>query len=189
MTRIENPSKAEALLKQRRAQIERAYQARLKPKMTKAARQALEAERVRQLALARKEYARLSHAKAAKKKAPTVYIPRKTVAVKTKKKQFKPPKPRRSTILHPIGGVAQIVKESRKLPPARKAPVSSHWEYFDQSGQPAAPWEIDILPGSEYDVKEEDEGMFADEDYSYEDIETDWGGYEHQDTGYPDENA
>lgn len=187
--RIANPSKAETLLKRRRAQIERAYQARLKPKMTRAARKALEAERTRQIALARAEYTRLSHAKA--KQKPKV--------VSTKPSTFKvrpiKPVPPRKTRQIPVGGIAHMVDTSGRAepPPREEMPVSEHWTYFDRdTGAPVSPWEIEL--GPQYD---DDEGetpfesgeVFADEDYSYADIEDDWGGYDHQDTGYADEVA
>jgi len=187
--RIANPSKAEKLFKQRRAQIDRAYKARLKPKMSKAARKALEAERTRQLALARAEFARLSHAKA--KRRPKV-IATKPVAFKVRPIKTVPPRVTRAI---PIGGTAHYVeKSSRREPPPRdEMPVSEHWRYRDrETGEPVAPWEIDL--GPQYDDEEGETPfelgeVFADENYSYEDIETDWGGYDHQDTGYADEIA
>lgn len=186
--RIANPSKAEKLLSQRKAQIERAYKARLKPRMSKAALKALKAERTRQLALARAEFARLSHAKA--KRKPLVIA---TKPVSFKQRPIKTPPPRKTRAI-PIGGTAQYVdKSSRTKPPPREEmPVSEHWTYFDRdTGEPVAPWESEL--GPQYDDEDEtpfESGeVFADEDYSYEDIEADWGGYDHQDTGYADEIA
>lgn len=185
--RIANPSKAETLLKRRRAQIERAYQSRLRPKMTKAARKALEAERTRQIALARVEFTRLSHAKA--KQKPKVVSTKPTTF---KARPIKEPPPRRTRDI-PIGGTAQYVdRPSQEAPSRSEMPVSDYWRYRDRdTGEPVSPWEIEL--GPQYD----DEGetpfesgeVFADEDYSYEDIEADWGGYDHQDTGYADEIA
>lgn len=133
----------------------------------------------------------------AKKKPPEkVFVPHKTVAVRTKKKRFVPMPPRRRDI--PIGGIASLGPSTRGHPEPRETmPVSKHWRYFDyETREPVAPWDIELGPHTaayaadeELDVDDADEGVFADEDYSYADFEDDWGGYDHQDTGYADENA
>lgn len=189
--RVDNPSKAETLLKRRRAQIDRAYQSRLKPKMSKAARKALESERTRQLALARAEFARLSHAKAPRKITIT-----KPVVFKSRPIPSPPP---RKTRQIPIGGTPHIIERStRAEAPREDMPVSEHWRYFDADGQPSSPWDLPAGPQYEGDdVDEQPESdtpfelgeVFASEDYSYEDIEADWGGYDYSDTGYADENT
>lgn len=200
--RIDNPSKAETLLKRRRAQIERAYQARLKPKMSKAARRALEDERTRQLALARSEFTRLSHAKPKKPKVTAKVVPRFVENIKPAYVAPKPKKPVTGS-RKPIGGIPTLVTKRRVKAyegpdqPVEHA-VSPHWKYQDAEGRPVEPWSVEVgpvsLPRSSRFADDDDEGAlreagFADEDYSYEDLETDWGGYDHQDTGYADENA
>ena len=188
--RAANPSRAERLFKLRRAQIEAAYEDRLDPNMSKKARRALEDERTRQLALARSEFARLSHAKVPSKKKVKVVIKKPPVF---ERRPIKPVPPRKTRQI-PIGGIAHTIDTDRKPPPPReKMPTSDKWRYFDRdTGEPAAPWDIDV--GPQYDDEEgetpfESGEVFADEDYSYADIEADWGGYDHQDAGYSDEIA
>lgn len=183
--RVDNPSRAERLFKLRHAQIEAAYEDRFDPNMSKKARRALEEERTRQLALARSEFARLSHAKPPAKKKKIV-LPKKSTF---ERRPIKPVPPRKTRQI-PVGGIAHMIDTSDRKPPRprEEMPVSDKWTYFDSdTGEPVSPWEIDVGPDDEADVEEE--GMFADEDYSYADIEADWGGYDHQDTGYADENA
>lgn len=189
--RVANPSRAERLFKLRRAQIEAAYEDRLDPNMSKAARRALEEERTRQLALARSEFARLSHAKPPAKKK-KITAPKKSTF---ERRPIKPVPPRKTRQI-PVGGIAHMIDTSeRKPPPPREEmPVSDKWTYFDpDTGEPVSPWEIERgvigAPDDEEEIDVEEEGMFADEDYSYADIEADWGGYDHTDTGYADENA
>lgn len=77
----------------------------------------------------------------------------------------------------------------KKVSHAKKA--SRFWKHFAQDGTPVPPWEIEVGPG--LDVEDQttavDESLFVDEEYEYEDFDTDWGDYEYDDTGYPDENA
>lgn len=185
--RTANPSRAERLFKLRRAQIEAAYEDRLDPNMSKKARRALEDERTRQLALARSEFARLSHAKPPAKKKITA--PKKSTF---ERRPIKPVPPRKTRQI-PVGGIAHMIDTSERKPPRprEEMPVSDKWTYFDRdTGEPVSPWEIDVgVTPDEEEFDVEEEGMFADEDYSYADIEADWGGYDHQDTGYADENA
>ena len=183
--RKKNPAPSE-ILAERMAQIDAAYKARLRPRMSKEARASLERERKRQIRLAQKEF------KAAK---PTVSVATGKRAPITSKKKFVRPtvKPRRPGI--PIGGIPQFVQSVKPSHP--EPPDTPTWRYHDQEGRPVHPW--DVMTHDEYghriddeddiDLDEDDEGLFSDENYSYEDIEADWGGYDHSDTGYADEIA
>lgn len=201
--RVDNPTKEEALRKRRRAQIELAYKSRLKRKMTKAARAALEKERTRQLALARSEFERLSHAKANKKagyREPKVVVGIGVVGGKfTMRAIPDPPRPkmRKPPGGHiPIGGMPHLVDKKKRKPERQRRlePVTQHWEFY-RGDTPVDPWILETGPGTRQDYGDDDDDIesedkrFADENYSYEDFETDWGGYEHSDTGYADENA
>lgn len=183
--RKKNPAPSEVLA-ERMAQIEAAYKSRLRPRMSKAAREALEREKKRQIRLARAEY------KAVK---PVVSVQVGKRAPITSKKKFIRPvvKPRRPGI--PIGGIPHYVAPVKPIKQP-EAPDTSTWRYHDrETGAPVQPW--DVMTHDEYgrayddddDDRDDGEGIFADEDYSYEDFEADWGGYDHQDTGYADENT
>jgi hypothetical protein len=150
---------------------------------------------------------KVSHAKPPAKKKVKIVIKKKPPAKKKPKKFGKIPPPGRKPVFVqryikpvpprvtrgiPIGGTAFFRADvpAHEKPPARETmPVSEHWSYFDADGGPVAPWEIDVGDIEGEEGEPEPEGVFADEDYSYADIEADWGGYEHTDTGYADENA
>lgn len=70
----------------------------------------------------------------------------------------------------------------------RAVSTSRFWQYFGQDGQPVAPWETEAGPHVG-DDDDEDDGLWAEGDYGYEDFDDDWGGYDYEDTGYADENA
>lgn len=186
MARLENPAPSE-ILAERMAQIERAYKARLRPRMTKAARAALDKERKRQIRLAQAEF------KAAKPSMQLGIRGKRTVIAK--KKTYKRPvvKPRRPTIQYPIGGIPQYVKAGK--PKITEAPDTPTWRYHTKDGTPVQPWDVMThdAEGRAYDESADDfideDSWMSDEDYSYDDIEADWGGYDHQDTGYADEDA
>lgn len=81
-----------------------------------------------------------------------------------------------------------IAPKSRRS--ARVLSTSRFWQYFGQDGQPVPPWEIEAGPHvAEPDDGDDDTGLWADGDYSYEDFDVDWGGYDFEDTGYADENT
>lgn len=83
----------------------------------------------------------------------------------------------------------------RNIAPAprhsRAKSQSRFWKHFGQDGQPVAPWDIEVGPhvGDRDDDEFDDESMFVEGDYGYEDFDSDWGGYEYSDTGYADEDA
>jgi hypothetical protein len=168
-------------------QIARAYKARLRPRMSKDARAALERERKRQMRLAMEEY------KAAKTSV-QARPGKRTVISKRKKIVPRVVKPRRSTSSFPIGGVAQRVS-AVKTPTIPPAPDTPTWRYRDDDGAPIHPWQVmthDAEGRPLYDDDDDadlDDAWGFDEDYTYDDFEADWGGYDHQDTGYADENA
>jgi hypothetical protein len=86
---------------------------------------------------------------------------------------------------------ARITKRVKKDDPrVKKGGASPYWRHRDRSGKPLVPWEIEVGPGLDMpgDI-DPDPDYFAEEGYSYEDFDTDWGGYEYEDTGYPDEDA
>lgn len=193
----EKTSDIEKLQRKRFAQISRAYSQRLRPRMSKAAASALALERDRQIALTRRAYASSIRALGSKIKKPPA---------KKKKRRFEKIVPHTFTVRRktpppvsvrgiPIGGVPHLAPKRRVVQPPRDqlAEVSQHWSYFYSDGRPAAPWDLEIGPGVEDEGVMPDffdlERMFSDDDYSYENLEVDWGGYEHSDTGYPDENA
>lgn len=139
-----NKREAGRLRKQRLAQIDRAFAARLKPSMSDPELRALYRERDRQIRLTQEEYERN-----------VAYKPRKS---------------------------------------AREISTSRFWRHFGQDGRPIPPWETEAGPhvddDDDYgDDDDDDGGMFAPGDYSYEDFDADWGGYDYVDTGYPDEHA
>lgn len=186
MARIENPAPSE-ILAERMAQIERAYKARLRPRMSHDALVALERERKRQIRLAQAEF------KAAKPSVRTDVLGKRTVITKRKKHVRPVVKPRRSTMQAPIGGIPHQVTAARpKRPPAPDTPT---WRYYAEDGRPLQPWNVMThdAEGRRYHEEEADAGEVDswgwDEDYTYDDFEADWGGYDHQDTGYADENA
>lgn len=85
-------------------------------------------------------------------------------------------------------------KAPKKAPPKRVShakKASRFWKHFARDGRPVPPWEISVGPGLDIeDVSATFDGsFFVEEDYDYEDFDTDWGGYEYEDTGYPDEDA
>lgn len=185
MARYENPAPSE-ILAERMAQIERAYKARLRPRQSAVERAALERERKRQIRLAQAEF------KAAK--ASVLHRPgKRTVISKKKKIVTRVVKPRRSTTSYPIGGVAQRVSAVKPVPPP--APDTPTWRYRDDDGTPIQPWDVmthDAEGRRLYDDDDDadlDDAWGWDENYTYDDFEADWGGYDHQDTGYADENA
>lgn len=71
----------------------------------------------------------------------------------------------------------------------REMRTSRFWRHFGEDGRPAAPWDIEVGPGTDPDEDADDTDFFAEGDYSYEDFDADWGTYEYSDTGYADENA
>lgn len=77
----------------------------------------------------------------------------------------------------------------KKVSHAKK--VSRFWQHFARDGTPVPPWEIEVGPGR--DIEDQptavEGSLFVEEDYGYEEFDTDWGGYEYEDTGYPDENT
>jgi hypothetical protein len=84
----------------------------------------------------------------------------------------------------------RIARVKKDDPRVKKGGASSYWRHRDRSGTPLVPWEIEVGPGLDMpgDI-DPDPDYFAEEGYSYEDFDTDWGGYEYEDTGYPDEDA
>lgn len=76
---------------------------------------------------------------------------------------------------------------TRRQQRARELSTSRFWKHFGQDGRAVPPWETYAGPGDDSD--DDDGGMFAPGDYSYEDFDIDWGGYDYVDTGYDDENA
>jgi len=147
------------------SQIERAYLARFRPRMSKARQSALDAEYNRQSALAATERARqirLTHTEVLRQSAMT-------------EAEYARTRPTRSKVSH-----------------AKK--VSRFWKHFNRRGRPVSPWEISVGPGLDVDPSDTgasiwDAPLFVDKDYAYEDFEDDWGGYDFQDTGYHDEDA
>lgn len=93
-------------------------------------------------------------------------------------------------------GIKKVSK--RKVMPRRRTAVSQakkasrFWKHFARDGSPVSPWEISVGPGMDIDDDDAsamDEPLFAEGDYDYDDFDADWGGYEYEDTGYPDEDA
>ena len=184
MARYENPAPSE-ILAERMAQIERAYKARLRPRQSASERAALERERKRQIRLAQAEF------KAAR--ASVQHRPgKRTVISKKKKVEPRVVKPRRSTTSYPIGGVARRVSAVKSAPPP--APDTPTWRYRDDDGTPIHPWDVmthddegrQLYSDDDIDL---DDAWGGNENYTYDDFEADWGEYDHQDTGYADENA
>jgi hypothetical protein len=183
--RKKNPAPSE-ILAQRLEQIDEAYKARLRPRMSYDARSALERERKRQTRMAMAEY---------RKAKPTVTAPKGSKTIITSKKKFvyKTVKPRRPGI--PIGGIPQFIRSTKIVLP--EPPDTPTWKYRDKKGRPVHPWDVmthdaegrRLTDDDDDEDLDADDGMFSDEDYSYEDLEADWGDYDHQDTGYADENA
>ncbi len=179
MARYENPAPSE-ILAERMAQIERAYKARLRPRQSAAERAALERERKRQIRLAQAEF------KAAKPTQRPI-IGKRTVV--TKRKTRTPPtmKPRRSKMDYPIGGIPHYVKDVKRF--KMPAPDTPTWKYHDrETGEPVQPWDVMThdAEGRAYDDAgdefDDDDRWLSDEDYSYDDLEADWGGYHFDDT-------
>lgn len=146
-------------------QIERAYLDRIRPGASRKARAALNFEYYRQAALAVEERDRqvmLTHSERDRQTALTE-------------------------------AEYTLSKSTRKRVSHAKT-ASRFWKHFARDGRPVPPWEISVGPGLDIDQGETgasiwDEPLFAEGDYSYEDFNTDWGGYESEDTGYPDENT
>lgn len=179
MARLENPAPSE-ILAERMRQIDRAYKSRLRPRMTKAARDALERERRRQIRLAQAEF------KAAKPTTKKI-VGRKTVVTKRKIRTPTHMKPRRSKMDFPIGGVPHYVQSVKRI--KVPAPDTPTWKYHDrETGRPIQPWDMTThdAEGRAYDDDveyfDDDGGWFDHEDYSYDDLEADWGGYHFDDT-------
>jgi hypothetical protein len=152
------------LFRQRMSQIERAYKARNLPTLTRTAKRALERERLRQIRLAEAE---------------RDVVPTMQRGIKRVSKPIGYPKKKPS-----------IKRPSKRVSHAKKA--SRFWKHFARDGQPVSPWEISVGPGMDIDDDEAsamDEPLFAEGGYDYEDFDADWGGYEYEDTGYPDEDA
>ena len=82
-----------------------------------------------------------------------------------------------------------IAAKPRQSAATRKQ--SRFWKHFGQDGLPVPPWETEAGPhvASDDDDDEMDDSLFAEGGYDYEDFDTDWGGYDYSDTGYPDEDA
>ena len=70
----------------------------------------------------------------------------------------------------------------------RATSTSRFWQYFGQDGRPVPPWETEAGPHVD-DDDGDDQSLWAEGDYNYEDFDVDWGGYDYEDTGYDDENA
>lgn len=86
-------------------------------------------------------------------------------------------------------------KQARKRVSHAKK-TSRFWQHFARDGRPVPPWEISVGPGLDIDTSAEDYTgsiwdmpTFAEGEYSYEDFNTDWGNYEYEDTGYPNEDS
>lgn len=80
-----------------------------------------------------------------------------------------------------------IAPKSRST--ARRAiSTSRFWQYFGQDGRPVPPWETEAGPHVD-DDDGDDQSLWAEGEYDYEDFDADWGGYDYEDTGYDDENA
>lgn len=82
-----------------------------------------------------------------------------------------------------------IATPSPRQQSKRELSTSRFWRHFDENDRPIPPWLIEVGTGeTDYD-DDDDQDVFADGDYSYDDFDADWGGYEYSDTGYPDEDA
>lgn len=153
-------------------QIEQAYYDRLQPGSSTKARIALDLEYDRQSMLADAERRRqitLTYSEHARQSALT-------------EAEYTLSKVPRKRVSH------------AKTPPKRVShakTASSFWKHFARDGRAVAPWDIQIGPGLDYeqDAGADDDSFFAEGEYSYEDFDTDWGVYESEDTGYPDENT
>lgn len=176
--RKENPAPSEVLA-ERMAQIKRAYESRLRPRMSAEARAALERERKRQIRLAQAEF---KSAKAAVRDI----IGKRTVVSKRKVRPTTAVKPRRSKMDYPIGGIPQYVQAVKRF--RMPAPDTPTWQYRDrETGEPVQPWDVMThdAEGRAYDDEDdfdEEDWWSADEDYSYDDLAADWGGYDFDDT-------
>lgn len=88
--------------------------------------------------------------------------------------------------------LAQEEYERNIAPKSRSArraiSTSRFWQYFGQDGRPVPPWETEAGPHVD-DDDGDDQSLWAEGDYNYEDFDVDWGGYDYEDTGYDDENA
>lgn len=87
--------------------------------------------------------------------------------------------------------LAQEEYERNIAPKSRSArraiSTSRFWQYFGQDGRPVPPWETEA--GPHVDDDGDDQSLWAEGEYDYEDFDADWGGYDYEDTGYDDENA
>jgi hypothetical protein len=72
---------------------------------------------------------------------------------------------------------------------SREKSTSRFWRHFGQDGRPVPPWETEAGPHMDDDSGYDDDNLFAEGGYGYEDFDIDWGGYDYEDTGYDDENA
>lgn len=79
-----------------------------------------------------------------------------------------------------------VAPKSRRS--TREIRTSRFWQYFGQDGRPVPPWETEAGPHVE-DDDGDDQSLWAEGEYDYEDFDADWGGYDFEDTGYADENA
>lgn len=88
--------------------------------------------------------------------------------------------------------LAQEEYERNIAPKSRSArraiSTSRFWQYFGQDGRPVPPWETEAGPHVD-DDDGDDQSLWAEGEYDYEDFDADWGGYDYEDTGYDDENA
>lgn len=88
--------------------------------------------------------------------------------------------------------LAQEEYERNIAPKSRSArraiSTSRFWQYFGQDGRPVPPWETEAGPHVD-DDDGDDQSLWAEGEYDYEDFDADWGGYDYDDTGYDDENA
>ena len=77
-----------------------------------------------------------------------------------------------------------IAAPPRRRAVKRELSTSRFWRHFGEDGRPVPPWEIEVgTAAADYDEEDDEHDMFADEGYSYEDFDSDWGGYEYSDTG------
>lgn len=147
-------------------QIERAYHGRLRTRLSRKNAAALEAEYMRQVALADAERYRQT----------ALVDEEYERQIALTESAHGPERPR------------------RRVSHAKTA--SRFWKHFARDGRAVPPWEISVGPGLDIDTSAADytgsiwdEPPFAEGDYDYDDFDADWGGYEYEDTGYPDENT
>lgn len=89
--------------------------------------------------------------------------------------------------------LAQEEYERNTAPKARESKraiqTSRFWRHFGQDGLPVPPWQTEAGPHVDDSDDGDDDSLFAEGEYGYEDFDADWGGYDYVDTGYDDENA